>query len=41
VVGPSLAVDLVSAYLGARFSGAERHQRRLAMVKNLELGVEP
>jgi ribose 5-phosphate isomerase B len=41
VVGPSLAVDLVSAYLGARFAGAERHQRRLAMVKNLELGVEP
>jgi ribose 5-phosphate isomerase B len=41
VVGPSLATDLVSTFLHARFSGAERHQRRLAMVKKLELGVDP
>ena len=36
VVGPSLAMELVVAFLGARFSGAERHRRRLEMVKAIE-----
>src|SRR6185437_9510813 len=30
VVGPELAADLVRIWMAARFSGAERHQRRLA-----------
>src|SRR5580692_12147808 len=29
VVGPELAVELVRRYIGATFSGAERHKRRL------------
>jgi ribose 5-phosphate isomerase B len=41
VIGPSLAIDLVSRFLSARFSGAERHQRRLTMLKNLEVGLGP
>ncbi|HVR70099.1 MAG TPA: ribose 5-phosphate isomerase B [Vicinamibacteria bacterium] len=36
VVGPALAGELVSAFLAARFSGEERHRRRLAKVKALE-----
>lgn len=36
VVGPSLAAELVRAYLGAVFSGAERHERRLSKVAALE-----
>lgn len=36
VVGPALAAELVRTYLGARFSGAERHQRRLAKVAAIE-----
>jgi ribose 5-phosphate isomerase B len=32
VVGPSLAEELVQTFLKARFSGAERHVRRLAKV---------
>jgi ribose 5-phosphate isomerase B len=36
VVGPSIAAELVSAFLGAKFSGAERHARRLAKVKAIE-----
>jgi ribose 5-phosphate isomerase B len=36
VVGPELAVDLVRDYVGARFSGAERHRRRLAKIAALE-----
>lgn len=36
VVGPELAVDLVRAYLHARFSGLERHRRRLAKVAEFE-----
>jgi ribose 5-phosphate isomerase B len=32
VVGPALAEELVSTFLRARFSGAERHARRLAKV---------
>jgi ribose 5-phosphate isomerase B len=37
VVGSALAWDLVQVYLAARFSGAERHCRRLTKVACLEL----
>jgi ribose 5-phosphate isomerase B len=36
VVGHALAWELVEIFLNARFSGAERHRRRLAKVSNLE-----
>ena len=36
VIGSELAHELVRAFIGAEFSGAERHQRRLAKVKALE-----
>lgn len=32
VTGPALAAELVSTFLRAKFSGAERHSRRLAKV---------
>ena len=36
VVGDALAWELVKTFLDARFSGAERHRRRLAKVAELE-----
>ncbi len=36
VVGPSLAKEIVVAFLNARFSGKERHVRRLQLVDELE-----
>ena len=36
VIGPSLAAELVGAFLRAQFSGAERHKRRLAKVEAFE-----
>ena len=36
VIGPSLAGELVRAFLTAEFSGAERHVRRLNKVKAIE-----
>lgn len=36
VIGPELAMELVSAFLAARFSGEERHARRLEKVKGIE-----
>jgi ribose 5-phosphate isomerase B len=36
VIGPALAEDLVSAFLGAKYTGEERHARRLAKVRALE-----
>ncbi len=36
VVGNALAADLVRTFLGARFSGAQRHVRRLAAIDALE-----
>lgn len=36
VVGPALATELVEAFLRARFSGEERHVRRLAKIQTLE-----
>lgn len=36
VIGPALAEALAAAFLAARFTGAERHVRRLAKVRDLE-----
>lgn len=36
VVGPSLATELVKAFIGAKFSGEARHRRRLEKVLALE-----
>jgi RpiB/LacA/LacB family sugar-phosphate isomerase len=36
IVGPALAEDLVRTFVGASFSGGERHVRRLAKIKALE-----
>lgn len=40
VIGYALAWDLVQTFLQARFTGAERHRRRLAKVAALEAGPE-
>jgi ribose 5-phosphate isomerase B len=36
VVGPSLAVDLIRAFLHARFDGGERYVRRLRKIEEIE-----
>ena len=36
VIGPSLAVELVRAFLGARFDGGERYVQRLEKVARME-----
>jgi ribose 5-phosphate isomerase B len=36
VIGPELAAELVRDFLAARFSGAERHRRRLEKIGGLE-----
>jgi RpiB/LacA/LacB family sugar-phosphate isomerase len=36
VIGPELANELVKAYLGATFTGEERHRRRLQKIHALE-----
>ena len=36
VIGPALASELIAAFLHADFSGAERHERRLAKIRALE-----
>jgi len=36
VIGPELAADIVRAFAAARFSGEERHVRRLAQIAALE-----
>ncbi len=36
VIGAELAMELIRDYLAARFSGAERHRRRLAKVAGFE-----
>jgi RpiB/LacA/LacB family sugar-phosphate isomerase len=38
VIGGDLAVGLVQAFLGAEFSGEERHRRRLAKIRAIEEG---
>jgi len=37
VIGPALAWELIETFLNARFSGAERHQRRVDKVQALEI----
>jgi ribose 5-phosphate isomerase B len=36
VVGPELALELTRDYMGAKFSGAERHRRRLDKIAAFE-----
>ena len=36
VIGPSLASDLIRAFLNAEFSGGERYVKRLEKIKDLE-----
>jgi ribose 5-phosphate isomerase B len=36
VIGPAYAEEIMRSFLGASFSGAERHRRRLAKVDALE-----
>jgi ribose 5-phosphate isomerase B len=36
IIGPMAAQDAVEAFLGAKFSGEERHVRRLEKVKGIE-----
>jgi ribose 5-phosphate isomerase B len=36
VIGVELAAELVRDFLGARFSGAERHRRRLGKISAME-----
>jgi ribose 5-phosphate isomerase B len=36
VIGPELAMDVVRDYVGAHFSGAERHRRRLGKIAAFE-----
>jgi ribose 5-phosphate isomerase B len=36
VIGPLVVPELVRAFLGARFSGDERHVRRLKLVQQME-----
>ncbi len=38
IIGIEVAYELVRAFVGARFSGEERHQRRLDKVLALEKG---
>ncbi len=38
VTGPALAEELVQAFLAAKFSGEERHVRRLRKVREMEEG---
>jgi ribose 5-phosphate isomerase B len=40
VIGPNAAIDLIDGYLGAKFSGEERHVRRLAKIKAFEEGQQ-
>jgi ribose 5-phosphate isomerase B len=36
VIGPNLAIDVVKTWLHAKFSGAERHVRRVHKIHNIE-----
>jgi ribose 5-phosphate isomerase B len=36
IIGPSLAQEVLRAFLGARFSGGERHVRRVGKIKAIE-----
>lgn len=41
IIGPSLAQEIIAAFLAAQFSGEERHQRRLDKVLELERTRNP
>src|SRR4029079_5243942 len=36
VIGPALAADVIRAYLGAEFTGEERHVRRLGKIDAID-----
>ena len=36
VIGPALALEVLTVWLAARFSEGERHKRRLAKIEQLE-----
>lgn len=36
IIGAKLAMDLVHTWLNAKYTGAERHQRRLAEIEEME-----
>jgi ribose 5-phosphate isomerase B len=36
VIGPALAGDVIRTYVGARFTGEDRHRRRLAKIEAIE-----
>jgi ribose 5-phosphate isomerase B len=38
IIGPELATEIVRAFLGATFSGEERHKRRVATIREIEAG---
>ena len=40
VVGPSLATELVKAFLAARFDGGERYVARLEKIRRMEEGMQ-
>lgn len=40
VIGTHLALEVITTFLEARFSGDERHRRRLAKIAELERGGE-
>jgi RpiB/LacA/LacB family sugar-phosphate isomerase len=40
VIAIAMALELIQAFLNAKFSGAERHKRRLAKVEALEREVD-
>jgi RpiB/LacA/LacB family sugar-phosphate isomerase len=40
VIALAMALELIQAFLNAKFSGAERHKRRLAKVEALEREVD-
>ena len=41
IIGDALAEEIVTAFVTARFTGEERHKRRLAKVRALEEGTTP
>jgi len=36
IIGPSLAIEIVTAFLAAKFSEGERHKRRVAKIQEFE-----
>ena len=41
VIGPELALEIVRVWLGAEFSGSERHKQRVAKISELENQLHP